>query len=412
MRPRADQRPQHGAHAADAKHQPDGIWRRPLALRDHQHQQHHAGVGKDHSAMQQGKGARHRLAPEPDHPLPHVGAQAAPLLRAIFLKRQANPREREHRSGKGDGIYQKWQRTRHAEERTAQRRTEERHRAAGHLVLRRGGGQLRLGHHTGQRRRLRQAEEDIQRAFDQRDEIELRQRQPTQRQRLPTQRQRQWDAAQRQRPSGVAEHHGPLAVPAVDERAGGQTQQQIGQRAQRSGEAGLGGRMSEAQHEQRKGQHCGLAAHRRDGLAAPQEQVVAIAPKWLRRGGRAQLGRDLLVGCHGHPLSSDEWPAVGGCRRQRPHGRARAGMPGARCCNALNRGGMERRGTGVPHVHNGTARDRHVRPASDRFAGGALFRRVSTSAALTRPEQEAVCQPAFHAVPGGSEDSLPGKMAT
>jgi hypothetical protein len=73
---------------------------------------------------------------------------------------------------------------------------------------------------------------------------------------------------------------------------------------------------------------------------------------------------------------------------------------------------MGRRGTGVPHVRDDTARDRHVRPASDRFAGGALFRRVSTSAELTRPEQEVVCQPEFHAVPGESEDSPPGRMAT
>ena len=72
---------------------------------------------------------------------------------------------------------------------------------------------------------------------------------------------------------------------------------------------------------------------------------------------------------------------------------------------------MERRETGVPNVRDNTARNRHERPASDRFAGGALFRRVSTSAELTRLEQEAVCQPEFHAVPGGSEDSPAGRIA-
>jgi hypothetical protein len=76
-----------------------------------------------------------------------------------------------------------------------------------------------MRHHVRQRRRLRELEEDEQGPFHEGDQGDLHQRQTAE-------RQRHRDAPKRQGTAAVGDQHHPLAVPAVDQGAGGQEQQQ------------------------------------------------------------------------------------------------------------------------------------------------------------------------------------------
>ncbi len=58
---------------------------------------------------------------------------------------------------------------------------------------------------------------------------------------------------QRKRPPSIAQDHGALTIPSVDQRARRQTHHQIGQRPQCAGDASLDGRMRQAQDQQGKG---------------------------------------------------------------------------------------------------------------------------------------------------------------
>lgn len=69
--------------------------------------------------------------------------------------------------------------------------------------------------------------------------------------------------------SRVAEDHDKLAIPAVNERTGGQTKDEVGQHADGSDETGLSGRVSHGQYKKWVGEVRNLCANGGDDLSAP-----------------------------------------------------------------------------------------------------------------------------------------------
>jgi hypothetical protein len=207
--------------------------------------------------------------------------------------------------------------------------------------------------------------------------------------------QRQGNAAQQERPPHVAGDHRAAAIPAVDEGAGGQPQQQICHRAQRPRQPGLRRRVGDAQDQERQRQVRGALAQRRDGLASPQQQVASIAPERRRGCGWPHLRHRVFVCCHEHILSSEGQHAAAITahvdprklakeRKEIPGAVGRADVDGRR-----ERTRAEERWRPGGHTITTLAHGSERRRAHG-CSGGAILRRASTDAGLTRQKQEAV----------------------
>ncbi len=88
------------------------------------------------------------------------------------------------------------------------------------------------------------------------------------------------DTAQSNCAARIAQNHDALAIPAINQRPGGQDEEREGQASQGTNQPGLRRRMCEREYQQRKGQLRNERSHRGDDLAAPQQHVIAIAPQW------------------------------------------------------------------------------------------------------------------------------------
>ena len=110
------------------------------------------------------------------------------------------------------------------------------------FVLRGGLRQLRFRHYARQSRHLGDVEEHEERALDERGDIELPHREHVE-------PERGGDARHDERTADIAVDHHALAIPAVDQRAGGQGKDEVGQIAERRRDAGGGRRIGHCQYE-------------------------------------------------------------------------------------------------------------------------------------------------------------------
>ena len=159
-----------------------------------------------------------------------------------------------------------------AEQSAAERLSHEIGALDARLVLRDRGRQLLLRDDLRERRRLRQAEEDEQRPFDERDDDDL-----CERELVECERDR--EAPERERASSVGDDHRALAVPAVDERSGRKVEEDVGQRLREPDDAGLRRRARLGEDEQRIGDAGDAGTDRGDDLPAPQHYEVAVTPE-------------------------------------------------------------------------------------------------------------------------------------
>ena len=180
--------------------------------------------------------------------------------------------QREAGGGIGGGVEGERQERRGAVERAAERRAEDPAQRILQLLLGDGGGELRLGDHARQGGGFGEAVDDRERPLDERDEHDLRDRQGTE-------EIGDGDARQGQRAPCAAEDHRQLAVPAIDQRAGGQGEEEVGDSARRRHEARHGGGAGEGEDQQREGDLRHLRPDDRDQLPAPEQEVVAVAPE-------------------------------------------------------------------------------------------------------------------------------------
>src|SRR5579883_2189290 len=192
--------------------------------------------------------------------------------RAFLLKLRPHPGEREDRGKVGDRVQQKGHELAQAIDSSSQRGTEQETDVARHLVLRRSGDDLFFAHYPRQTGYLGEIEEDKERTLDQRDQVELQQRQMAQ-------REGDGDTAQAERAPGVADLHDTLAVPAIGQRARGQAKQKMWQQPRRADQASLRGRATDKQRQQGKSDQRKLRADQRYYLPADQQHIVSIAPE-------------------------------------------------------------------------------------------------------------------------------------
>ena len=137
------------------------------------------------------------------------------------------------------------------------------------LVLSGGLRELVGRHHARQRGDLGDVEEHEQAAFEERGDVELPDRQHLE-------PERQGDAEDGQCAADVAEDHDALAVPAVDERARRQREQEVRQMPERGRDACRGWRAREREDQQRINDRRRGRAERRHHLPAPEQHVVPI----------------------------------------------------------------------------------------------------------------------------------------
>src|ERR671937_278761 len=153
------------------------------------------------------------------------------------------------------------------------------------LVSRDRGRELRLWDDLGQRRRLRQPEEDEERALDECGGDDLRERQRTE-------REHERDAAERESTARVGDEHGSLPVPAIDERSRRQVEEDVGKGLREADDSRSRRRVCQRQYEQRVSDATDACAERRDDLPRPQQVEVAVATERLELLlGRAQRRR-------------------------------------------------------------------------------------------------------------------------
>jgi len=82
--------------------------------------------------------------------------------------------------------------------------------------------------------------------------------------------------ASAERAAGIAGDHDDLPVPAVDQRAGRELPQQVGDGGGEAGQAGIRRRARERQHQQRIGDGRGARPQHRDDAAEPEEPEVPV----------------------------------------------------------------------------------------------------------------------------------------
>jgi hypothetical protein len=87
------------------------------------------------------------------------------------------------------------------------------------------------------------------------------------------------DAADGRQPDRIAGDHDPLAVMPVHQRAGRQREQQVAEHGREAGDPGLGRRPGHREHQQRVGDLGDLRTEQGDGLAAPEQLEVPVAPE-------------------------------------------------------------------------------------------------------------------------------------
>ena len=112
--------------------------------------------------------------------------------------------------------------------------------------MRGGGGQLLFGDDARQAGGLGNVEEDVEGAFDGGDDEELQDGQ------LADGKGKGY-AGHAERAACIAEDHDTFAVPTVDQCARGEAEDEVGEGAQGTGKAGLGGRTSESEDQEGEG---------------------------------------------------------------------------------------------------------------------------------------------------------------
>src|SRR5947209_4083011 len=196
-----------------------------LTLCQHNQNQPIAYHRRGDPAGEQGNKAYYRLIPEPLQPLSDICPQANWLSRAVFLEPRLYEEQRKNRSGVGDCIRQKWNKSSDTIECATQRRAKQARCRVNQHILSRSNRKLLLWHHTRQTGGLRQIEESKQCALDQRNQVELHNRQMAE-------YERDRNTAQSQRSTTITQNHNAFALPVIDQRTGGQDEERIGQSSQ------------------------------------------------------------------------------------------------------------------------------------------------------------------------------------
>ncbi len=187
------------------------------------------------------------LTPQPDQPLFHLNPELLRCRAAFLLKLCANEEQRADGKCVRDRVGHERYNAGKGVQDAAECRTDHDGTGGQYLVLPRSHRELVFCYHVGQRRGLRHLEEDKERAFDQRDEVELDDIQPAE-------RKGQWDAGERDCSARVAEDHHQLAVPAIDQRARRETEQGVWQAAQRRDQASLRRGVGQRQDQEWEGE--------------------------------------------------------------------------------------------------------------------------------------------------------------
>jgi hypothetical protein len=189
------------------------------------------------------------------------------------LEGRLDREERDQRDDVGDGVGEEGHRAAEGlvEERS-DRGADDIGGSESCFVLRRCFRQLRARHDTRERGDFGDIEEHEERAFHERGEVELRKRQRVE-------GDGEGDASHGDRTSRIAQDHHALAIPAVDQRAHRQAEDDVWNPAQGSGDARSRGRAGELEDQQRIDDGGGHGAQRGYELATPQQHVIAIAPE-------------------------------------------------------------------------------------------------------------------------------------
>jgi hypothetical protein len=217
-----------------------------------------------------------RSPPEPGDALGYICSQARRRWSPFLLECRPHEQERYERHGIRHCVGREWQQPADPEERSAQGLAHEIGPLHACLVLGDGSRQLLLRNDLGQRGGFRQAEEDEERAFDERDDHDLRERERSE-------GEDEREASERERATSVGYEHDPLAVPAIDEGARGQVEDHVREGLREADDPGLRRRVRERKDEQGIGDARDARADRRDDLPAPEQDEVPVPPEWRRR---------------------------------------------------------------------------------------------------------------------------------
>ena len=276
LHPGRDDRAPDRAQAEEGEHQADRGGRGAELLRPDDQREDDRAEGEVGTRDEKDCGPQERLAPQPDDTLGDLRAQARWRSLPFLLKRGPHEQQGDEGDRVGDRVRGERQQPAEPEERSAQRLADEVGALDPGLVLGDRGRQLLLRNDLRQRRRLREGEEHEQRALDERDGEDLRERERVC-------RQCERETPQRDRSPRVGDQHHALAVPAVDQRAGRKVEEHVREGLGEPDEARPRGRVRLREHEERK-RHAGDA--RPDGgddLPAPEQDEVAVTPE---RSGR------------------------------------------------------------------------------------------------------------------------------
>ncbi len=232
-------------------------------LCDHDHDERQPVCQQQQAGHEPHHEADEGTTPEPAKALADLGTQRSCRGASLALERCLDGTHRRGGHPKRQRIRQERQHAARAIHRPAQQRAEQEGQIECYIIARDRDGQLLLGDDAWEACCVGQIEEDEQDAFNQRDRIDLHQREPVE-------RHRDRQTGQRQRAPSIADDHDALAIPPVDQRAHREAEEHIGQRAQRAYEARLGGRVGERQHQQWIGEQRDLGSRHGDCLSAPQ----------------------------------------------------------------------------------------------------------------------------------------------
>ena len=198
---------------------------------DDEHE-HHGLEDEVAAGHQQRRDTEERLAPEPDQPFRDLLVKRCRGPRPLLLEVAAHKQQRDHGDEVGNGIGGERYGGAEAEEDAAERIAGEGRPPRTGFVLREGGRQLLGRYDVRQGSAFGQHEHHEQRALREGDDRDLRERENAGG--VGDRDAPQGEAAQR-----VADDHGALAVPAIDQVARRQLEEEEGQGAREPDETGF-----------------------------------------------------------------------------------------------------------------------------------------------------------------------------
>ena len=204
--------------------------------------------------------------------------ELAGLGDALGLELRTHERQRDDRDEVRDRVEEKRGQPREPVEDAAKRLSCEEGRVLPRLVPAKRGGKLLVGHDVTKRRPLRDREEHEAAAVESDDGDDVG---------VPnvTERERRDEGRVRHAAHGVPRDHQPLAVPAVDEGARGERQNEERRGGGELDDPGLRRRAGQREDEERNRDPGDAGAEIREDLAAPEQVEVAVPAERNRLGG-------------------------------------------------------------------------------------------------------------------------------